>query len=468
MRIARPLALALGRAAPLNPPVFTIVVHGSFAAAGSWWRPSTAGSGSSFADQLEDELARRGLAGTVWKPAVAVGLGPDDFAWSGDNTHAARTAGSKRLAASLAELARRLGATAETPLIVNAVAHSHGGNVVLEAVRRLHGVPEVRFRQLVFLGTPLIEFRAALRPFRFLVAVLILAGALGLATVIVARLFLPQFPRLICPLLGTCAEEHVGAVVSWPWLVAALFGVLLVSRWVFAIVAALGDALWRVAYLPVLMARGRAHGQAYGPAPQSLRASLSGRRVLLITSHQDEADLLFHASAAPRKVYEEWIGEAFSAWGRALEWLVVRPVVVGVLLRAFETVMERVAFGFSWLRVLFFDHDMAELETSRAYPTTLIERADFTEEMLEAHRAGAALMHPAEAAGLKGEERRVASLRHNLGLGLRKTFLQIHPQHSDYYRTPAITERVAEAIAAGDPALRVGAPRSAPSGPGVL
>ena len=156
-----------------------------------------------FADQLEDALARRGLAGTVWRPAAAVGLSPEAFAWSGDNSHAARVAGSRRLADALRETAKRLGATRETPLAVNAVAHSHGGNVALEAVRCLADAPEVRFRRLVCLGTPLIEFRASLRPFRFLLAGGIFAAALGLATVIIARLFLPDFPRLICPLLGT-------------------------------------------------------------------------------------------------------------------------------------------------------------------------------------------------------------------------------------------------------------------------
>lgn len=429
-----------------------MVVHGAFAAAEDWWRPPAQASPPTFALQLEDALARRGLAGTVWQPALEAGLSVDDFAWSGDNTHAARRDGSAKLAESLTELARRSGATALAPLVVNAVGHSHGGNVVLETVRRLRAAPNVRFRQVVLLGTPLIECRPALRPFRFALAFAFLAAELGLATVILARLFLPEFPRLVCPLLGTCAVEQVGAVVDWPWLVAALVAIVFGARWIFALVAVLGDALWWLAAWPVLALRGRGAGQAYGPGPEELGTALAGRKVLLVTSHQDEADLLFQASAAPRRVYEEWVAESFGPWGRAVEWLVVRQVVVGVLLRLVETVMERVAFGFPWLRVLFLDHEMAELDTSRAYPQGLIERADFTDEMMEAHRINAARRglpaHPAEAAGLKGKARRVASLRHSLGLGLKETFLQIHPKHSDYYRTPSIIERVADAIAA--------------------
>lgn len=98
-----------------------MVVHGAFAAAEDWWRPPAQASPPTFALQLEDALARRGLAGTVWQPALEAGLSVDDFAWSGDNTPAARRDGSAKLAESLTELARRSGATALAPLVVNAV-----------------------------------------------------------------------------------------------------------------------------------------------------------------------------------------------------------------------------------------------------------------------------------------------------------------------------------------------------------
>ena len=112
----------------------TLVIHGTFAGQATWWRLGGEGH-ATFADRLEGQLSRRGLSGTVWKPALVEDLDYPSFSWSGLNRHRERMRGARRLCSSLNELAQRVRATASAPLTVNVVAHSHGGNVVLEAIR---------------------------------------------------------------------------------------------------------------------------------------------------------------------------------------------------------------------------------------------------------------------------------------------------------------------------------------------
>jgi len=67
--------------------------------------------------------------------------------------------GARQLSSSLNELAQYAQATPDDPLTVNFVAHSHGGNVVLEAL--LHLNTNVRVGRLALLGTPLVTVRPA-------------------------------------------------------------------------------------------------------------------------------------------------------------------------------------------------------------------------------------------------------------------------------------------------------------------
>ena len=80
-------------------------------------------------------------------------------------------AGARRLSSSLNELARQLLATPNEPVTVNFVAHSHGGNVVLEALRRLK--PNVCVGRIAFLGTPLITARPAFRAASFVFSAIV-------------------------------------------------------------------------------------------------------------------------------------------------------------------------------------------------------------------------------------------------------------------------------------------------------
>ena len=143
--------------------VLTLVIHGTFARHAKWWRLGNGNELPSFADRLERELSRRGVSGTVWKPALDKGFDYDpSFCWSGRNRHRDRKVGARALSSNLNELARRIQATPSEPLMQwNFVAHSHGGNVALAALSRLG--PCVSVGRVVLLGTPLVTVTPALR-----------------------------------------------------------------------------------------------------------------------------------------------------------------------------------------------------------------------------------------------------------------------------------------------------------------
>ena len=133
--------------------VLTLVIHSTFARDERWWRLG-GGDQPTFADLLEEKLAAHGLTGTVWKPALEHGFTHQDFSWSGRNKHSDRVKAARELCRKLGELAQKMGTTAENPLTVNLVAHSHGGNDVLEMLR--HIPRGVQVGNVITLGTQII------------------------------------------------------------------------------------------------------------------------------------------------------------------------------------------------------------------------------------------------------------------------------------------------------------------------
>jgi len=406
-------------------------MHGIGSAADTWWRLGTPDA-PTFADLLEAQLAERGLAGSVWRPAIAAGFNEASFAWSGHNRHTDRIEGARHLAATLRALADRTGATAADPLVVHFVAHSHGGNVSLEALRHLPAHGPVRPGAMVLMGTPLIEARPALRLFRFAMALVVSLAVLGWFGV---ALFFPH-------------AVPIPAWQRWGLVAAAFVG----YRWVLALLGWAGDMLWTWLSWPLRFVRGRAAGQVYGPAADTLRRLLGERKVLLLTSHQDEADLLAQFTVAPLRLYGDWVRQRFGRFGRTMEWLLVRPLMEGFALGVLETVLERTLGGFDWARVLLFDFDVAILATSRAYPVSAFERVDVTAALLHAIPPGAAVqavpVQRVEAAGLLGANRQVASLAERLRTAFEYLFTQLHPRHSDYHNSPTVVGRIADAIVA--------------------
>lgn len=56
----------------------TLVIHGTFANQSKWWRLGNERH-LTFADRLENELSRKGLVDTVWKPALEAGFDYSSF-----------------------------------------------------------------------------------------------------------------------------------------------------------------------------------------------------------------------------------------------------------------------------------------------------------------------------------------------------------------------------------------------------
>jgi pimeloyl-ACP methyl ester carboxylesterase len=394
-------------------------------------------------------LAKRGLEGSVWRPALNCGLDYDSLSWSGENRHKARVAGAKKLSATLGQLADKCQADGYGKMRVNIVAHSHGGNVALEALRSIKD--NVEIGRVVLLGTPLLSARPSLRLLRLLVAYLMitLVFLLGLVAAwelisVVSSLFHAS-PGAAPAVSGDALDRYVG------WLVIPA---LVFYGWAFYLLAGLGDIVWRILLTPITLATGRWSGQVYGPSPSRLREKLGREPVVLVTSHHDEAALLLAVCSSPRKLYVDMVNDKLKEKRVLLflERLSVRPIMVGLILRCSEVLLERVALGASRLKLLFFDHEMADLEKGSEYPQTVLRRIDVTEQLkpvVEKKRLDLAVVAtpPVEAPGLKpGGDRHVESLRNTLVTAWHNVMSQVKLRHSLYYDNDIITEIIADII----------------------
>jgi pimeloyl-ACP methyl ester carboxylesterase len=130
-----------------------ILVHGTFAAPrvggpSQWYQPR-----SEFCQDLDARLKKLGSRARCWAHLTDDSPG---FFWSGRNDWTARAAGA-------ADLARLMHALIKDGWRVHVVAHSHGGNVLLEAL----DIGAEGFAQahdyddgcLVLMGTPIMELR---------------------------------------------------------------------------------------------------------------------------------------------------------------------------------------------------------------------------------------------------------------------------------------------------------------------
>jgi hypothetical protein len=131
--------------------VYTIVVHGTqFGEPDDrWWvrQPATA---DSFCERLSRELDAAGLRQPVWQHCTDFDMA--EFEWSGTNTHASRLTSGIAFADYVNELQRRARAETGRPAVLNIVAHSHGGNVVLASLARIERPSHIV--GIHFLGTP--------------------------------------------------------------------------------------------------------------------------------------------------------------------------------------------------------------------------------------------------------------------------------------------------------------------------
>jgi hypothetical protein len=141
-----------------------ILVHGTFAApkkrgAPQWYQP-----GSAFIAALDAQLAIRGSTARCWSHVGDRAKGsPDIFSWSGENHWLAREQAARALAAELDRLVTN-------GWRCHIVAHSHGGNVVIEALRKVMRTTDPGLADswaagsIVTMGTPFMTQRLAFHP----------------------------------------------------------------------------------------------------------------------------------------------------------------------------------------------------------------------------------------------------------------------------------------------------------------
>lgn len=343
----------------------TAIIHGTFANDEHWWRPGENPESRTFADRLEAGLAAHGCVGTVWRPVLEAGLRVDDFAWSGANSDRARIVAGLDLAVKLRRVAERLGATAKSPLEVNLVAHSHGGNVCLEALRHLDD--RVHIRRFVLLGTPLIDRRRSLRILRAALAIFVVGF-------MITASFMAMFG-----LLGILAGDD-----EWESLLGlslgAMLGMVLLGSWIFVLLAGAADLIWRAISWPIDKIR-KHRRQLYGPPAAAVLSALGGRRVLLVTSHFDEADILLQFGSRPRRLFDQMIRRRWPWALKLLEFILFRPFIDWMAFYLIEMVLERYAIGLPWSCCFLNDYRLADLDRGKSYPATAYQRVDVTDQL---------------------------------------------------------------------------------------
>lgn len=131
-----------------------IVVHGTFAKNGRWWRRE-----GDFCERLDDVLRSKDSNARCW-------LGSSDlfYSWDGKNSEQSRSLAAVNLAQHLEHVA------SDTDVgRIHVVAHSHGGNVLLKALYRIYmeGNAEVinKIGDIVLLGTPRLSYDSIKRKF---------------------------------------------------------------------------------------------------------------------------------------------------------------------------------------------------------------------------------------------------------------------------------------------------------------
>ena len=129
-----------------------IIVHGTWANSPDpvrrWYDRGSVGSIANFTTRLDSALASRGSAARCW---AHVGKTQVVFDWSGANHWLDRSLAAARLATLIQDLQ-------SNGWICHIVAHSHGGNVALEAISLLatSREPVALNGTFVAAGTPFI------------------------------------------------------------------------------------------------------------------------------------------------------------------------------------------------------------------------------------------------------------------------------------------------------------------------
>ncbi len=252
---AEPSSLTEGVEAQSRAPI-VITVHGTFAAdpdddGEQWWQ-----RGSAFMTALTERLAGKGI------PQIDV----QPFHWSGLNSDQARLRAATALAGKLAAAKRQ-----QRPVAV--LAHSHGGNVLMEAlVQRRTRRP---LAAVLTLGTPF--FKRRLKPLPTLIALfkIVLGIAVAPAMLMYAWMALPtaldgsrieliMLPLLVLALVAWAFYSGARAIVRQRRAKKRALMAIDPARWL--VIQSPRDEAMRllesaVAVKPVFVSRESAHGQ---------------------------------------------------------------------------------------------------------------------------------------------------------------------------------------------------------------
>ena len=435
----------------------TVLIHGTFAneppeegrpPQPRWWRVTEAGL---TAERLRSSLRTIGpdLEETIWEPgrdARDEDMTYEDLVeWSSANRHRDRVGAARKLATSLESLADRRGCTPANPLRVNYVAHSHGGNVVLESLKHITPDGNVAPRQVALLGTPLTWRRTDPR-----IGYLAILFAFFIAWVAFEIDYLFRGGRTTDPdAFGSLAADIVFSLV----LLTALF--------------------W-IAFLVIRLLRLISDSQtgtpAYGPRPDELKATLGGRPVVLFISDEDEADLMLQLGAAPLDTYRALVRGQPTLRGvslaqkairlpiRLIEVVFVRPFTYAILIPLLEILLERFGLGFPLRSVMVRNFEMTTWTRSDPYESAIvkvsIEADELTGAQAESDRRARRLLRlsqsPERASIRESDKDRIHELRETLLETITGLRQQIHLSHSGYYQAPKIIDQVARVIAAPD------------------
>lgn len=252
----RQLVTSTGAAATQSQSPIIITVHGTFAAdpnddGEQWWQ-----RGSAFTTSLAERLAVKGI------PQIDV----QPFHWSGLNSDQGRLRAATALAGKLAAAKRE-----DRPVAV--LAHSHGGNVLMEA--RAQRRTRRPLAAVLTLGTPF--FKRRLKPLPTLIALfkVVLGIAVAPAMLMYAWMALPTaldgsrvelivLPLLVLALVGWAFYSGARALVRRRRARQRAQMAVDPARWL--VIQSPRDEAMRllesaVAVKPVFVSRESAHGQ---------------------------------------------------------------------------------------------------------------------------------------------------------------------------------------------------------------
>jgi hypothetical protein len=186
-----------------------IIVHGTYAAprpgVSRWYQPT-----EGFVTKLNDALQKRGSAARCWAHCAQ---GNPIFQWSGNNSWIDRTHAASALGNYVAKL-RKEGWRCHI------VAHSHGGNVVVEALPQIIAAPGPN-GTIVTLGSPFMDTMSPiLERARRARRILDVVSWIGFAIIMCA---------LAIFILVMAIKGGIGLYLSLP-IVALILSVTLVAR----------------------------------------------------------------------------------------------------------------------------------------------------------------------------------------------------------------------------------------------